>query len=131
MIKSTTGIYLPCFVIIISVPTLLKDFQRSVFSRAILMQPCWYDSAAGGARGMLRFSLESAGKTHENRSAKSDAFIKHITGLLQYIAKVNRYIRSRKNLFSQNMQNLRHLHPKMNKSYSPVSHFMYVLMQHS
>lgn len=36
---------------------LWKDFQRSAFSRVILMQPCWYESAAGGERGMLRFSL--------------------------------------------------------------------------
>lgn len=38
---------------------LWKDFQRSEFSSVILMQPCWYESAAGGERGMFRLDLES------------------------------------------------------------------------
>lgn len=38
---------------------LWKDFHRLAFSRVILMQPCWYESAAGGDRGMLRLDLES------------------------------------------------------------------------
>lgn len=41
---------------------LWKDFQRSEFSSVILMQPCWYESAAEGDRGMLRLDLESEEK---------------------------------------------------------------------
>lgn len=70
--------YLPCFVIIISVPKVWKDFQRSAFSRVILMESCWYESAAGGDRVILRLDLFCRENTHVNNSAKSDVFIKHV-----------------------------------------------------
>lgn len=57
---------------------LWKDFHRSEFSRVILMQPCWYESVAGGERGTLTFALGSVERRESvNSSAKSDVFIEH------------------------------------------------------
>lgn len=75
--------YLPCFVIIISVPMLWKDCQRSAFSRVTLMPLGWYGWANND---MLSFKLESWKwiKRIQHVNSSAAVLIEPGNGLLQH-----------------------------------------------
>lgn len=52
------------------------------------MQPCWYELAAGGEQGMLRFSL-SEETTNKHVKSTVTVFIEHVASLLQCPFKCN------------------------------------------